>query len=69
MSQIAFALQLLNVLPGLVNAGINVATLIQDSRAALQKMQDENRDPTPEEWDALNQKIRDLRQALHAPGP
>lgn len=66
MDKIAFALQLLNVVPGLVAAGANVVGLIQDGRAALQKMQDENRDPSPEEWDALNARIGELRKALHS---
>jgi len=50
----AFAMQALTLLPGLIQAGAEVLTLIQSTTAAIQAMQTEGRDPTQAEWDALN---------------
>lgn len=67
MPALAFAVQLLTALPGLLKAGIDVTTLITESTASLGKMQAENRDPTDQEWLELNQRIDQLRQELHKP--
>ncbi len=61
MSAIAFAIEALNVLPGLISSGIDVIDLINKTSADLKKMQDENRDPTDSEWEALNKIVEDLR--------
>lgn len=66
MGALPFAVQLLTALPGLIQAGMNVTTLIGDSTTKLKAMHDENRDPTPEEWSALNAQIKALRGELHA---
>lgn len=67
MPAIGFAIQLLTALPSLVKAGMDITALVQDSTAKLNQMQAEKRDPTPEEWDDLNAKIKALREELHAP--
>jgi hypothetical protein len=65
MNALAMALQLLNALPTLIAAGIEVKGLIEEETAKLQTMADEGRDPTPAEWDALNTRIEGLRAELH----
>lgn len=68
MSQaLMFAMQLLAQVPALIEGGHDVARLIEDGNAALKKMQEENRGPTPAEWAALNSQIDELRAKLHAP--
>jgi len=67
MQALLYATQLLGMLPSLLAAGKNVADLVQSGNAALKAMADENRDPTPAEWDALNAKIKALQDELHAP--
>lgn len=51
---LSFAIQVLNLLPGLIQAGIEVASLIQTTATALKAMHDEGRDPTDAEWEALH---------------
>lgn len=60
-----YALQVLQSLPTLLAAGQSVTTLVHQANDALAKMQAEKRDPTPEEWDALNSTISGLRDQLH----
>ena len=62
---LTFALTLLDLVP--LNArGVSGAfTAVQEGRQQLQKMIDEERDPTQEEWEALNSKIESLREQLH----
>ena len=62
---IAYALQVLTAIPQLLAAGQSVIGLVEHSQTALKSMQDENRDPTPAEWDALNSLIDGLRKQLH----
>jgi hypothetical protein len=61
-----YAIQLLNALPGLIATGQNLLTVVQQHRDALERMHAENRDPTQEEWDALNASINALRSQLHS---
>lgn len=51
---LAFALQALTMLPSLMQAGMEVMTLIQNTTTALRAMQAEGRDPTDAEWAALH---------------
>lgn len=67
MTILAFALQLLNALPPLLAAGIQVTELIQASQAKIKAMQDEGRDPTQAEWDEQDARIMVLRDVLHLP--
>lgn len=48
-----FAIQALTLLPGLIQAGAEVLSLIQTTTTALAAMQAEGRDPTDGEWAAL----------------
>jgi len=65
LTAIAYALQLLQAIPTLLAAGRDVAAMIEQGSTALKAMQAEGRDPTPEEWDALNATIAALRAELH----
>lgn len=66
MQALAFAIQLLDVIPSLIAAGRDVAALVSDGKAKIEAMQAENRDPTPAEWDSLNAQIKALRDELHS---
>lgn len=61
-----FALQLLQALPQLVQAGVDVTSAITRGREQLEAMRAENRAPSAAEWDELNERIRGLRSQLHA---
>ena len=63
--QAAFILQILESLPGLILAGANVVGMIEQSRAAVRLMVSEDRNPLPEEWEALNTTTAALREELH----
>ena len=63
---LTFALQALSALPGLIQAGIDVALLIQRTTAALQSMHEEDRDPTDSEWEALHSSTEDALARLDA---
>jgi len=62
-SALDFALQLLQQLPGLIQAGVEVMDLVH----GVQEMRDQDRAPTAAEWDALNERIRSLQGRLHSP--
>ena len=62
---LAFATQLLASLPQLIAAGVEVTGLIERGKAKLQAFQDEDRDPTPGEWEELNTAIEQKRSELH----
>lgn len=64
--QIAFAIQILTQLLGLVPAATQAWQMVQDQRNALEKMRAENRDPTVEEWAALDAITEGLRKQLHS---
>ena len=62
---IAYALQILGMVPTLISAGRDVLALVQHGTDALKAMQAENRDPTDKEWAELNAVIDALRKDLH----
>ncbi len=64
MGALSFAIQVLTSIPGLISAGIDVVDMINKTTDDLNKMQAENRDPTDEEWDALNKIIEELRAKI-----
>lgn len=64
--QVAFAIQVLTQLLGLVPAATAAWQMVQDSRNKLELMRAEKRDPTPEEWAALNAQTTDLLKQLNA---
>lgn len=64
--QLAFAIQVLTQLLGLVPTATAAWQMVQDSRNKLELMRAEKRDPTPEEWAALNAQTADLLKQLNA---
>ena len=60
-----FALKLIDLAPAAF-AAAKTAAAWQGNRKVLAKMQGERRDPTPEEWDALNALESELGAALDA---
>ena len=62
MPVLVLATTILEALPGLLSAGMNVIALINSTNATINKAQAENRDPTPEEWNALDLMVADLRK-------
>lgn len=64
---LAFAVQALEALPGLISAGSNIVSFVQKVTGQVQDMQKTDRAPTQQEWDELNQQIAVLRQRLHSP--
>lgn len=65
MGAVAYAIQLLGVIPQLIAAGKDVAALIKQGQAALSDMQSTGRAPTDAEWDALDATVKALRDELH----
>lgn len=61
-----YTLQALEAIPSLIAAGQNVVALVNQTSAAVKKMQAENRDPTAEEWAAQATIISALRAILHS---
>lgn len=59
------AIQILQALPALIKAGVDITALVEDQAAKLKKMDEEQRDPTAEEWDDMNRIIDGLRGHLH----
>lgn len=60
----AFAVTLLQALPGLIAAGADITKLVTEGNQRVSKVGD----PTQADWDWLNNEIRALQQRLHAPG-
>lgn len=60
-SLLAYTLEILEALPVLINQGIDIYDLLVTSNAQIKKMQQENRNPTDAEWEALNDLIKTLR--------
>jgi len=65
MGALAYAIQLLGVVPGLISSGRDVIALLADGKAKLQEMQVQQRDPTDAEWEELNRQIAVLQTELH----
>lgn len=61
MSAISYAIEALNLLPGLISAGMDVVEFATKTSNGLKVMQAEGRDPTDEEWNALNATVEELR--------
>lgn len=64
MTIIAYAIQAFNLIKAAIEAGKalkDIYDIVERTNANLQKMQDENRGPTAEEWDALNAETENLR--------
>jgi hypothetical protein len=66
MNALAFSIAVMQAIPALIAAGVDIAQYIERQIAALQAMQaDGGRDPTAEEWDALSADINAQTAALH----
>jgi len=63
---LVYAMQLLSALPQVIAAGGSILQMVTDGNARLQAMAAENRNPTAEEWLALNTEIVALRSQLHS---
>lgn len=63
--RLLMAIQLLQTLPTLIAAGVEVKGLIERQSAKLQDMANTGRKPTDQEWDELNAEIDALRAQLH----
>lgn len=63
-----FAIVLLQNLPALIAAGVDISGLITDANARIAAAQREKREPSPQDWDWLNGTIKELQDRLHAPG-
>jgi hypothetical protein len=66
MPALAYAIQLLSMLPSLIGAGQGVMSLITQGQTALANMVAEKRDPTAEEWAALDAMRDTLHKAVQA---
>lgn len=64
MAALLFADKLLGLAPLVLTLGGDVLSAIANGRTALQKMSSEKRDPTDEEWAALNATIDALMAQL-----
>ena len=67
-----FAMQAMQMIPQIISTATTITAAVQsatahveETNAALKRMQDEKRDPTAEEWAAQAQQIADLRARLH----
>lgn len=63
---VAFILNALNAIPGLVAAGANLVEQVGQLSAQIKTLQAEKRDPTAEEWSAQNQALADAIAKLGA---
>jgi hypothetical protein len=63
---LAFAVQLLSALPGLMAAGVEVTEMIERFTGKVADMKENGREPTEEEWKELNDEIARLRGDLHS---
>lgn len=59
MGALAIAMTVMSELPAMIAAGRDILALVTQTSAVLKAAQDEGRDPTAAEWDALNSIIRD----------
>ena len=59
----------LESLPGLIQDGVEVVTLINQTVISVKTMIAESRDPTPDEWNALHAQIAALSPGRPTPFP
>jgi hypothetical protein len=59
----------LESLPGLIQSGVEVVSLVTGTVKSVKTMIAENRDPTPAEWNALHAKIAALSPGRPSPFP
>lgn len=61
MPALAFAIELLDTIPSLIGAGVDVIDLVTRGNDSLKSMKEESRDPSDAEWAELHRTIEDLR--------
>lgn len=66
MGSLVIATTVLQLLPSLIQAGIDVMDLINSTNGVITKAQAEGRDPTDSEWNALDAQISALRAKLNS---
>lgn len=67
MPVLTIATTVLQLLPSLIQAGIDVMGLLQSTNKVITNAQAAGRDPTDAEWAALDTQISALRAQLNAP--
>lgn len=67
MGALAITTTVLQLLPSLIQAGIDVVGLINSTNSVISAAQAAGRDPTDAEWNALDAQISALRAQLLAP--
>lgn len=66
LAAIAFAKEVIPLLMLVINGVVELAPVVREGLARLQKMNEEGRDPTPEDWDWINGVIADRRARVRA---
>lgn len=66
MGTLTLATTILQALPGLIQAGLDVVALVNSTNGVITKAQAEDRDPTPAEWQVLDDMLSDLRRRAQA---
>lgn len=64
MTALAFAIAVLQSLPALLAAGVELETFVQAQVALIKQMNAAKRDPTPDEWAALEAAVAGDTAAL-----
>lgn len=59
---VAIALEVLQALPALLQAGVQVEGFINNAASLVGTLQTENREPTQAEWDAIRAERHALEQ-------
>ena len=65
MGALALVLTSLSVLQQLLEAGTTAYTIVTKLNDTVQKMKDENRDPTQAEWDEMHAELQKARDELN----
>lgn len=65
-SALKFAMMVMDLVPLVVKGVTGAAEAFQAGRDAVKLMVDEDRDPTDEEWAALNADLDEMQRKLHS---
>lgn len=60
------AVTVLQLLPSLMQAGIDIAGILSSTNGVIARAQAEDRDPSDAEWSVLDQQISALRAQLNS---
>jgi len=61
-----YALAVIQYIPKAIALGKSIVDWVNEQSAIIKRMVDEGRDPTPEEWDALNAVIEAKHEQIQA---